>query len=493
MFERVALIGIGLIGSSISHAMRRGGLAQAIVGARARRRRLATRRCGSAWSTRAMRRRAEAVRGADLVILCAPVGVCGPIAAEIAPRLQPGAIVTDVGSVKGAIVRDVAPHVPRGRALRSRPSDRRHRAFGPGGRLCRAVRRPLVRPDAASRTPMRRRSTSSRRSGRRCGSQRRDHERRSTTTWCWPSPATCRISSPTTSSTRRAHLERVTDTEVIKFSAGGFRDFTRIAASDPAMWRDVFLNNKEAVLEMLGRFSEDLTALQRAIRFGDGDTLFHRCSRRRARSAAASSRPARTRRRPTSAARRRASLIPRRARAALANSDGRAARSLGVRLRLADVAARALPCEEARARAPDRLPALLLHLFGASPRHAAARRAWCWGSTAAASARASPIASPPANARETLRYLARARADQRRLSRGAGAGDAETGERPRGDGADLHRRARASELCRAAAARTQARLIRGATGISGANIDYLVSTLRICASSASASASWSGC
>jgi cyclohexadieny/prephenate dehydrogenase len=70
------------------------------------------------------------------------------------------------------------------------------------------------------------------------------------------------------------HLERVTDTEVIKFSAGGFRDFTRIAASDPVMWRDVFLNNKEAVLEMLGRFSEDLTALQRAIRFGDSDTLY---------------------------------------------------------------------------------------------------------------------------------------------------------------------------------------------------------------------------
>ena len=97
---------------------------------------------------------------------------------------------------------------------------------------------------------------------------------RSTTTWCWPSPATCRTSSPTTSSTPRSHLERVTDTEVIKFSAGGFRDFTRIAASDPIMWRDVFLNNKEAVLEMLGRFSEDLTALQRAIRFGEGDTLY---------------------------------------------------------------------------------------------------------------------------------------------------------------------------------------------------------------------------
>ena len=99
------------------------------------------------------------------------------------------------------------------------------------------------------------------------------------------------------------HLERVTEKEVIKFSAGGFRDFTRIAASDPTMWRDVFLNNKEAVMEMLGRFSEDLPALQRAIGGGDGDTLFRLLRRRRAQSAAASSRPARTRRRPTSAAR----------------------------------------------------------------------------------------------------------------------------------------------------------------------------------------------
>ena len=159
------------------------------------------------------------------------------------------------------------------------------------------------------------------------------------------------------------HLERVTDTEVIKFSAGGFRDFTRIAASDPVMWRDVFLNNKEAVLEMLGRFSEDLTALQRAIRFGDGDTLYKLFVEARAvrrgiiEAGQDTAAPDFGRQHGTAKPVRR--------------HDRRRARPVGVRLRLADVAA-GLRLRGGAARAPHRLPALLLHLLGAPSRHAGA-------------------------------------------------------------------------------------------------------------------------
>ena len=284
------------------------------------------------------------------------------------PRLRAGAILTDVGSVKGAVVRDVGPSRAEGRALHPRPSDRRHRALGARVRLRRAVRRPLVHPDAAG----------GRRSGRGrqadgvlAGAAARTSRSwtRSTTTWCSPSPATCRTSSPTTSSTRRGTWSSVTDTEVIKFSAGGFRDFTRIAASDPVMWRDVFLNNKEAVLEMLGRFTEDLTALQRAIRFGDGDTLFKlfveaRAVRRGIIEAGQDTAGARLR--PPAGGERRSP--PGKQPCSMTEAG---ARSVGVRLRLADVAA-GICLRGGAARAPHRLPALLLHLLGASSRHARA-------------------------------------------------------------------------------------------------------------------------
>ena len=169
-----------------------------------------------------------------------------------------------------------------------------------------------------------------------------------------------------------AHLERVTDSEVIKFSAGGFRDFTRIAASDPTMWRDVFLNNKAAVIEMLGRFTEDLTALQRAIRFGEGEMLF-RLFRRGARGTArhhpggpgyggAGLRPAR----PAPGAAGARGMNRERAR----GKTGRT-RTLDLRLRIADVAA-GFRVRRGAARAADRLPALVLHLLDASSRHACA-------------------------------------------------------------------------------------------------------------------------
>jgi len=270
MFERVALVGIGLIGSSLSHAMRRGGLARTIVGhAQTEKTRDTALRLGLVGSVYASA--AEAARGADLVILCTPVGACGRLAEEMAPGLRPGAILTDVGSVKAAVVRDVAPHVPKGvHFIPGHPiAGTEHSGPESGfpelfdGRWC--VLTPLEGGDAAATDKLAA-------FWRACGSHveimdATHHDLVLAITSHVPHLIAYNIVNTA------AHLERVTDTEVIKFSAGGFRDFTRIAASDPVMWRDVFLNNKDAVLEMLARFSEDLTALQRAIRFGEGDTL----------------------------------------------------------------------------------------------------------------------------------------------------------------------------------------------------------------------------
>jgi cyclohexadieny/prephenate dehydrogenase len=274
-FKRVALIGIGLIGSSISHALRRGRLADEIVGhAKTEATRNTALKLG--LISKAYATAAEAVAGADLVVLCVPVGACGPIAAEIGPHLAQGAIVTDVGSVKGAIVRDVAPHIPTGvHFVPGHPIAGTEQSGPESGfaelfdqRWCVITPTPNSDPAAVERLR-----------------------------WLWEAMGShVEVMSPEhhdlvlaiTSHVPHliafnivntaAHLERVTDSEVIKFSAGGFRDFTRIAASDPTMWRDVFLNNKEAVLEMLARFSEDLSELQRAIRFADGDGLFKRFS-----------------------------------------------------------------------------------------------------------------------------------------------------------------------------------------------------------------------
>jgi cyclohexadieny/prephenate dehydrogenase len=190
----------------------------------------------------------------------------------MAPVLSPGAILTDVGSVKGAILRDVAPHVPKGvHFIPGHPiAGTEHSGPESGfadlfdGRWC-----VLTPPEGADQAAVDKLAAF----WRACGSHvevmgAEHHDMVLAITSHVPHLIAYNIVN-----TAR-HLERVTDTEVIKFSAGGFRDFTRIAASDPVMWRDVFLNNKEAVLEMLGRFSEDLTALQRAIRFGEGDALY---------------------------------------------------------------------------------------------------------------------------------------------------------------------------------------------------------------------------
>ena len=270
-FDRVALIGIGLIGSSLAHAMRKHKLAGEITGyARSE----ATRAKAMEISLvdKVFPTAAETVKDADLVILCSPVGTYGELAREIGPRLSPGAILTDVGSVKGAVVRDVLPHVPRdvnfipGHPIAGTEQSGPESGFAELfiNRWC--ILTPL--PDSDTGAVERLADF-----WRACGSNvevmtPEHHDLVLAITSHLPHLIAYNIVSTA------ADLEEVTSSEVIKYSAGGFRDFTRIAASDPTMWRDVFLTNKDAVLEMLGRFSEDLSALQRAIRWGDGDMLF---------------------------------------------------------------------------------------------------------------------------------------------------------------------------------------------------------------------------
>jgi cyclohexadieny/prephenate dehydrogenase len=279
MFERVALVGIGLIGSSISHAMRRKGLAKEIVGSARTKQTLET-ALNLGLIHKGYDSAAEAVKGADLVILSVPVGACGPLAAEIAPHLRAGAILTDVGSVKAAVVRDMAPHVPKGVHFVPGHPIAGTEQSGPEAGFAElfegrwTILTPEAGTDAAAVDKLKAFWTA-------LGSKVEimsapHHDMVLAITSHLPHLIAYNIVNTA------EHLERVTEKEVIKFSAGGFRDFTRIAASDPTMWRDVFLNNKDAVLEMLGRFNEDLAALQRAIRWGDGDALFELFTRTRA-------------------------------------------------------------------------------------------------------------------------------------------------------------------------------------------------------------------
>ncbi len=270
MFERVALIGLGLIGSSLCHIMRREKLAGHIAGfARSKETRAKASKLGLVDSIHLSAE--EAVRNADLVFLCSPIGTYGEIAREIAPALKPGAILSDVGSVKGAVVRDIAPHVPAGiHFIPGHPIAGTELSGPESGfaelftnRWCVLTPLPDSHPAAVMRLE---------KFWRACGSSvdtmtPEHHDLVLAITSHLPHLIAYNIVATA------ADLEEVTDSEVIKFSAGGFRDFTRIAASDPIMWRDVFLNNREAVLETLGRFSEDLSALQRAIRWGDGESL----------------------------------------------------------------------------------------------------------------------------------------------------------------------------------------------------------------------------
>jgi cyclohexadieny/prephenate dehydrogenase len=277
-FEKVALLGLGLIASSLAHAMRQKGLAKRISGhARTEETRKVALEIGLVDEVHAYAK--DAVIGADLVILCAPIGACGTLAEEIGPHLKKGAILTDVGSVKGAIVRDCGPHVPHGVHFipghpiagteQSGPRSGFAELFQ--GRWC--ILTPLPDTDPVALTKLQE-------FWQACGSNvdimnYEHHDLVLAITSHLP-----HLIAYNTVATA-ADLEEVTNSEVVKYSASGFRDFTRIAASDPTMWRDVFLNNKDAVLEMLGRFTEELAVLQRAVRWGDGDTLFNLFTRAR--------------------------------------------------------------------------------------------------------------------------------------------------------------------------------------------------------------------
>ena len=278
-FNRLALIGFGLIGGSIARAARAQGLVgEIIVTARSEQTRARVSELGLADAV--VESNAEAVVGADLVILCIPVGACGAVAQEIAPHLAQGAIVSDVGSVKGAIVRDMAPHLPpHAHFVPAHPvAGTEHSGPDSGfaelfiNRWCILTPSEGADPDAVERL-----RTFWAALGARVEIMTAEHH-----------DLVLAITSHLphliayTIVGTADELAQVTSSEVIKFSAGGFRDFTRIAASDPTMWRDVFLSNKEAVLEMLGTFNEDLSRLTRAIRRGDGEALFEHFSRTRA-------------------------------------------------------------------------------------------------------------------------------------------------------------------------------------------------------------------
>lgn len=278
-FERVALLGLGLIGSSIGHAAKRGKLARHIAGhARTAETRDAAAKIGFVDSVHETP--GDAAKGADLVILCAPVGACEALAREIAPYLKPGAIVSDVGSVKMAIVRDVGPHVPEhvhfipAHPVAGTEHSGPHSGFAElfDGRWC------ILTPDATTAAePVARLRAFWEALGAKVEvMDAKHHDIVLAVTSHLPHLIAYNIVGTA------ADLENVTQSEVIKFSASGFRDFTRIAASDPTMWRDIFLNNREAVLEVLGRFTEDLAHLQRAIRWGQGEELFNLFTRTRA-------------------------------------------------------------------------------------------------------------------------------------------------------------------------------------------------------------------
>lgn len=277
-FERVALIGIGLIGSSIARDLRELGLAGHVT--------ISTRSpetlkraeeldLGNAYVNSA----AEAVKNADLVIVSVPVGASGAVAAEIAPHLKPGCLVTDVGSTKASVIAQMLPHMPKnvhfipGHPIAGTEKSGPDAGF-PGlfrGRWC--ILTPLEGTDPAALAALRTFWQS-------LGSMVDEmdpihHDKVLAIVSHLPHIIAYNIVGTADD------LEAVTESEVIKYSASGFRDFTRLAASDPTMWRDVCLHNRDAILEMLSRFSEDLAYLQRAIRWGEGDKLFELFTRTR--------------------------------------------------------------------------------------------------------------------------------------------------------------------------------------------------------------------
>ena len=279
LFNRLALIGVGLIGSSIARAARAQGAARTIV-ATAQSSQTRKRVAELGLADQVVESNAAAVEGADLVIVCVPVGACGAVAKEIGPHLAGGAIVSDVGSVKGAVVRDMALQLPKtAHFVPAHPVAGTEYSGPDAGFAELFVNRwcILTPPKGTDQKAVEKLAEFWRLLGANVETMAPDHH-----------DLVLAITSHLphliayTIVGTADELQMVTRSEVLKFSAGGFRDFTRIAASDPTMWRDVFLANKDAVLEMLGRFNEDVSALTKAIRKGDGDALFEHFERTRA-------------------------------------------------------------------------------------------------------------------------------------------------------------------------------------------------------------------
>ena len=279
LFRRLALLGIGLIGSSVARiAKERGGIAEEVV-ATARTQQTLDRVMELGIVDRVERYPAKAVLGADCVMLCAPVGAFGDLAAAIAPHLAPGAILTDVGSTKQSVIRDVGPMVPEGvHFVPAHPlAGTEHSGPDAGfaalfeNRWTLLTPPPGTDPDAVERVAE---------LWRRCGSmvevmKPAHHDRVLAIVSHLPhliAFTICGTADDLADESRQ---------EVLRFAATGFRDFTRIAASDPTMWRDVFLNNREALLEMLARFVEDAQAMARAVRWGDAGYIEDKVERGR--------------------------------------------------------------------------------------------------------------------------------------------------------------------------------------------------------------------
>lgn len=279
IYKRVALIGLGLIASSMAHAMKRAGVVSEITGyARSAETRDTVRDLG--FCDEVFDTAAEAVVDADLIVLAVPVRAMESVAKEIAPALKPGATLSDVGSVKRDVIDSVGPHLPQGvHFVPAHPvAGTEHSGPESGFAELFDNRWLLIVPVEGSDPEA---VANLRAFWEALGSNVDEME---------PDHHDLVLSVTSHAPHLIAYtmvgvaddLRRVTDSEVIKYSAAGFRDFTRIAASDPTMWRDVFLTNKDATLEVLGRFTEELFALQRAIRTGDGDMLHDYFTRTRA-------------------------------------------------------------------------------------------------------------------------------------------------------------------------------------------------------------------
>lgn len=279
LVPRLAIIGAGLIGSSLARAAREKHLAGTIVVADADPE-VCERVTALGFADVVTQSAAEAARDADIVVAAVPVGASAAVAEAVGPNLKPGAILSDVGSVKGFVVEAMAPHVPAHAHLVPAHPVAGTEFSGPDAGFATLFENRwciVTPPEGADPAAVATIVALWRAAGANVETMSaQHHDLVLAITSHVPHLIAYNIVGTA------SDLEDTLASEVIKFSAGGFRDFTRIAASDPTMWRDVFLSNREAVLEMLGRFTEDLTALQRAIRYGDGEALFSHFTRTRA-------------------------------------------------------------------------------------------------------------------------------------------------------------------------------------------------------------------